>query len=69
LNQFNWINWIGKPNKKEMKDGKCEYLMWGNLYMPDGFLFEFTPDLTNVPFLNMLRGGTFKNSRYAIILN
>ena len=21
LNQFDWINWIGKPNKKEIKDG------------------------------------------------
>ena len=21
LNQFDWINWIGKPYKKEIKDG------------------------------------------------
>jgi len=55
--------------KKEMEDGKCEYLMWGNLHMPDGFLFQFTPEQTNVPFLNMLKGSTFKNSHDAIILN
>lgn len=48
---------------------RSELHIWADLYLPDGNRFQCTPDETNIPFLNMLKGATFKNSDTAIRLD
>jgi hypothetical protein len=46
-----------------------EFHVWADFYLPNGERFQCTPDETNVPMLNMMKGATFKNSYTAIQLN
>lgn len=46
----------------------CEIHVWADLYMPNGFSFQCTPEETNVPFLQGIKGATFSNSETAIRL-
>lgn len=47
---------------------RCEYHISADLYMPDGFYFQCTPETTNNTILNRMKGATFKNSKHAIRL-
>ena len=47
----------------------CVMDVWTDMYMPSGFYFQCTPETTNVPMLNMMKGSTFTNSGSAIVLN
>ncbi|MBW8049368.1 MAG: hypothetical protein FVQ77_03300 [Cytophagales bacterium] len=48
---------------------RCELQIWADMYMPSGFYFQCTPETTNVPLLNMMKGSTFTGAESAIILN
>ena len=47
----------------------CVMNVWTDMYMPSGFYFQCTPETTNVPMLNMMKGSTFENAGSAIVLN
>ena len=40
-----------------------------HLYTPTGFLFDATPEQTNLPRFNVLRGNTFENCQTGIALS
>jgi len=61
------ICYVKKIQNKEKN--REELHVWLDLYMPDGFYFQCTPDETNVPFLQGMKGATFKNNRTAVQLN
>ena len=48
--------------KKEITNGKCQYLMWGTMNLPTKKLFQFTPEATNSTFLNNMKGAIFKKN-------
>lgn len=48
---------------------RFELHVWTDMYMPNGFYFQCTPETTNVPILNYIQGSTFSNSDSAITLN
>lgn len=47
---------------------RSELHVWGDFFLPDGGRFQCTPEESNVPMLNMMRGATFKNNETAIQL-
>jgi hypothetical protein len=55
-------------NVNNAADDRKEVHIWADFYLPDGNRFQCTPDESNVPVLNMLRGATFTNSEIAISL-
>ncbi len=40
-----------------------------HLYTPDGFLFDATPEQTNLPGGNVISGGVMKNCENGIVIN
>lgn len=60
------ICFVKKVHSEETK--KCELHVWVDMYMPSGFYFQCTPETTNVPSLNMIKGSIFANSDAAIQL-
>ncbi|MBL0341184.1 MAG: hypothetical protein IPP71_09775 [Bacteroidetes bacterium] len=46
----------------------CVYAVYVDMYMPDGKNFQCTPETTNNPVLNGMKGNTFKNALSVIIL-
>lgn len=53
----------------DSKNKRFELQVWTDMYMPNGFYFQCTPETTNVPFLNYIQGSTFSNTDSAITLN
>jgi hypothetical protein len=43
--------------------------IWAQLYLPDGSMFQCTPETSNVPMLEMMKGSTFSNSGSAITID
>jgi hypothetical protein len=43
--------------------------VWADFFLPDGGRFQCTPDESNVPMLQMMKGSTFKNVGTAVQLN
>jgi len=56
----------GHYNEKEKRK---EDFVWAQLYLPDGNIFQCTPETTNVEYLQYMSGSTFRNSDSAIELN
>ena len=48
---------------------RWDLLVWADLYMPDGNIFQCTPETTNVPLLQMMQGSTFTGAFAAIQLD
>lgn len=44
------------------KNMRCELHVSVDMYMPSGFYFQCTPEITNVEYLNNIQGSTFANS-------
>jgi hypothetical protein len=55
-------------NIKNDSEKRSELHIWADFFLPDGGRFQCTPEESNVPMLNMLRGATFKNNETAIQL-
>jgi hypothetical protein len=53
-------------NKTEKRN---EFHIWADFFLPDGNRFQCTPEASNVPMLEMIKGATFTNSNTAIQLN
>jgi hypothetical protein len=56
---------MGVKNEDQKRN---ELHVWGDFFLPDGGRFQCTPEESNVPMLNMVRGATFKNNETAIQL-
>ena len=53
-------------NKAEKQN---ELHIWADFFLPDGNRFQCTPEASNLPMLEMIKGATFKDSDTAIQLN
>lgn len=47
---------------------RMEMNVWADFFLPNGGRFECTPQTSNVPMLEMMKGATFKNNGTAIQL-
>lgn len=56
---------VGVKNEDQKRN---ELHVWGDFFLPDGGRFQCTPEESNVPMLNMMRGAIFKNNETAIQL-
>lgn len=43
-----------------------EMNVWGDFFLPNGGRFMFTPETSNLPMLDMMKGSTFRNVGTAI---
>jgi len=54
----------GTDEKKNM----CTINVWADIFMPDGFCFQVTPETINVPHLQYMQNSVLKNMGIAILL-
>lgn len=55
--------------KKVPGGTRCELWVWVDMYLPNGTYLQCTPESSEHPTLQMVKGATFKNSLSAIHLN
>jgi len=55
--------------KKRQMANNVELEVSVHLYTPDGFLFDATPEQTNLPGGNVISGGVMKNCENGIVIN
>ena len=53
-------------NKEEKR---TEMHVWADFYLPNGGVFQCTPEESNVPLLEMIKGTTMKNAGTGVQLN
>jgi hypothetical protein len=51
------------------KAQRKEVHIWAQLYLPNGSVFECTPETSNVPTLQMMSGNVFRNSGSAVTID
>ena len=51
------------------KEKRYEYHVSADLFLPDGYAFQCTPESSNIPMLNMMQGSNFIGSGTAITID